>query len=120
MATRSRNTRALPAEEKAVQIVVATKTKPEPKGSANPRIRKALERTEEKSEAKVVRDGFTMPKLEYDRIKDLKSVCLKQGVEVKKSELLRAGLQALLAMSTIELIACLGKLSVVKVGRKKS
>jgi hypothetical protein len=120
MATRSRNTKALPVDEMAIKIVVPAKKKATPKTPAGTRSRKTTERSEEKSDAKVVRDGFTMPKNEYDRIKDLKAMCLKQGVAVKKSELLRAGLQALLAMSTDDLIGSVGKLSIVKVGRKKS
>ena len=70
--------------------------------------------------AKVVRDGFTMPQADYDLLKALKAQCLKAGVEVKKSELLRAGVQALAALSMADLAARLKALSPVKAGRRKS
>ena len=69
---------------------------------------------------KVVRDGFTMPQADYDQLKALKASCLKRGVEVKKSELLRAGLQALSALSSKELDARIRALAPVKAGRKKN
>jgi hypothetical protein len=70
--------------------------------------------------AKVVRDGFTMPQADYDLLKSLKAQCLKAGVEVKKSELLRAGVQALAALSMTDLAARLKALPPVKAGRRKS
>ncbi|MEN9657714.1 MAG: hypothetical protein RL571_1179 [Pseudomonadota bacterium] len=48
--------------------------------------------------AKLVRDCFTIPELEYPQLAALKQRCLAAGVAVKKSELLRAGLQALALM----------------------
>ena len=47
---------------------------------------------------KLVRDSFTMPESDYLKIKSLKNRCLKLGIEMKKSELLRAGLLALEAL----------------------
>ena len=70
--------------------------------------------------AKVVRDGFTMPQADYELLKELKAQCLKAGVEVKKSELLRAGVQALAALSMADLAARLKALPPVKAGRRKS
>jgi hypothetical protein len=70
--------------------------------------------------AKVVRDGFTMPQADYDLLKSLKAQCLKAGVEVKKSELLRAGVQALAALTMADLATRLKALPPVKAGRRKS
>ena len=70
--------------------------------------------------AKVVRDGFTMPQADYELLKALKAQCLKAGVEVKKSELLRAGVQALAALTMDDLAARLKALPPVKAGRRKS
>ena len=69
---------------------------------------------------KVVRDGFTMPKGDYDTLKALKALCLQSGVDVKKSELLRAGILALAAMSAAELLGRMRALPAVKAGRKKN
>ena len=68
---------------------------------------------------KVVRDGFTMPQSDYDMLKALKIQCLASGLAVKKSELLRAGVQALAAMQTEQLIEKLRALPEIKAGRKK-
>lgn len=68
---------------------------------------------------KVVRDGFTMPQADYDKLKALKAVCLKHGIEVKKSELLRAGVLALAAMPVNTLVTRIRALAPVKAGRKK-
>ena len=68
---------------------------------------------------KVVRDGFSMPRNDYDKFRTLKAVCLAGGVAVKKSELLRAGLQALEAMPIPDLLARIRALPPIKAGRKK-
>jgi hypothetical protein len=68
---------------------------------------------------KLVRDGFTMPKPEYAQIAMLKSRSEKLGKPAKKSELLRAGVMALTAMSDTAFKAVLGKVPPVKTGRPK-
>lgn len=52
---------------------------------------------------KVVRDSFSMPQSDYAKIGTLKQLCLKNGLQVKKSQLLRAGLQALEKLSAAQL-----------------
>lgn len=81
--------------------------------------RKAAGKTKVKraKKDKVVRDSFTMPKTDYERIAALKRKCLEAGVEVKKSELLRAGLQLLDSASSKRLVAAIAALEVVKTGR---
>jgi len=66
---------------------------------------------------KVVRDSFTMPKTDYQRIALLKRKCLEAGVAVRKSELLRAGLQLLEAAPQKRLLAAIEALETVKTGR---
>ncbi|RDU94707.1 hypothetical protein [Trinickia dinghuensis] len=66
---------------------------------------------------KVVRDSFTMPQTDYERIALLKRKCLDAGVAVKKSELLRAGLQLLEAAPPKRLLAAISALEAVKTGR---
>jgi hypothetical protein len=66
---------------------------------------------------KVVRDSFTMPKADYELIATLKQKCLQAGVSVKKSELLRAGLQLLESSSEKRLVAAIAALEAVKTGR---
>ncbi len=66
---------------------------------------------------KVVRDSFTMPESEYQKIAEIKTLCLKAGLQVKKSEVLRAGVIALCAMSEAQLNTALSRLDKIKTGR---
>lgn len=59
---------------------------------------------------KVVRDNFSMPQSDYAKIGELKQLCLKDGVQVKKNQLLRAGLHALEKMSAAQLKTALSSL----------
>jgi len=67
--------------------------------------------------AKLVRDGFTMPEADYALIAELKHRLHGAHREAKKSELLRAGLQALALLSAKDLAAALDRLAPVKTGR---
>ena len=69
---------------------------------------------------KLVRDSFTIPKDEYVVIDSLKVRAGKLGQAVKKSELLRAGVKALAAMSDIQFKAALSNVPSIKTGRPKS
>lgn len=68
---------------------------------------------------KLVRDGFTMPADDFALIAALKARALAAQREVKKSELLRAGLQVLAALDDAALLAALGRLTPVQQGRPK-
>ena len=66
---------------------------------------------------KLVRDSFTIPKAEYLVLDTLKERALKLSREVKKSELLRAGIKALAALSDTTLLAALSAVPTIKTGR---
>lgn len=67
--------------------------------------------------AKLVRDSFTFPQDDYALFASLKQRALKAGREIKKSELLRAGLATLAAMSDGDLLATLDGVERIKTGR---
>ncbi|WP_199710568.1 hypothetical protein [Noviherbaspirillum cavernae] len=69
--------------------------------------------------AKLVRDSFTMPEAEYKLLGEVKRDCLKAGIEVKKSELLRAGVALIRQMDIEQLKAVLAALPALKAGRPK-
>lgn len=73
----------------------------------------------QKIKVKVVRDSFTMPQDEYQKIAEIKETCLEAGMQVKKSEVLRAGLKALTGMSPVQLKRALSGLEKIKTGRPK-
>ena len=66
---------------------------------------------------KVIRDGFTMPAGDYALIAQVQAASLQTGLNVTKSEVLRAGLHALSQMSPEELQQLLMALEKVKTGR---
>lgn len=68
---------------------------------------------------KVVRDSFTMPQNEYEKIAEIKEACLKAGMPVKKSEVLRAGLKALASLKVTQLRRALADVEKIKTGRPK-
>jgi hypothetical protein len=66
---------------------------------------------------KVVRDSFTIPKAELLQIADMKKRALGLGVEIKKSELIRAGLQTLLSLTDANFKKALSSVPTIKTGR---
>lgn len=66
---------------------------------------------------KVVRDSFTLPKTELLQIAEMKKRAMALGVEVKKSELIRAGLQALSTLTDAPFKKALGNVPTIKTGR---
>ena len=66
---------------------------------------------------KLVRDSYAMPDNEYAQIGGLKKRLASLGKEVKKSELLRAGIAALAAFNDAELQALMGRIERIKTGR---
>ena len=66
---------------------------------------------------KLVRDSFTIPKAEYTMLDDLKQRAARLTHSAKKSELLRAGVKALAAMSDTEFLLALKQVPAIKTGR---
>ncbi|OIQ97410.1 hypothetical protein GALL_205420 [mine drainage metagenome] len=69
---------------------------------------------------KMERDSFTMPKTEYAQFSVLKERLVKLGQPAKKSELLRAGIMQLTAMTDAALKAAMSKVPTIKTGRPKN
>lgn len=68
---------------------------------------------------RLVRDSFTIPAREYQAVEALKQRYLANGIHMKKSEILRAGLLALSSMSSDELAAVADRVERIKPGRPK-
>lgn len=102
------NTVAAPAVK-----AVSAPAKPQPK--AKPEV----DAKEKSKKAKLVRDSFTMPEAEYAVLGEVKKACLKAGIEVKKSELLRVGVALIRQLDILRLKEILGGLPTLKAGRPK-
>jgi len=114
----------IPAAAKPAREVSASETPPKKTQATVPaapaKATALAEKTaSKKSKHKVVRDSFTMPQSEYQKIALIKELCLKAGLPVKKSEVLRAGLNALCEMDAAQLKRALGGLEKIKTGRPK-
>lgn len=70
-----------------------------------------------KPKHKLVRDSFTIPKVEYAVLESLKGRAANLARPVKKSELLRAGISALNAMSDKAFLAAMNGVPSLKTGR---
>jgi hypothetical protein len=68
---------------------------------------------------KLVRDSFTMPQSDFELIDLLKQRAMNFRHAVKKSELLRAGLQVLAALPDVQLEKALARITPLKTGRPK-
>ena len=68
---------------------------------------------------KLVRDSFTLPENDYALFASLKQRALKGGADVKKSELLRAGLAMLARAGDAEFLQAVGLVERIKTGRPK-
>jgi hypothetical protein len=84
------------------------------------KVAKVVKPIKEKTpKLKMERDSFTMPKAEYAQFYVLKDRMVKLGSPVKKSELLRAGIMQLSAMTDAALKLAIAKVPVIKTGRPK-
>lgn len=66
---------------------------------------------------KVIRDGFSMPVSDQKLIQDIRTKSIKLGVETNKSEIVRAGLRALMDLPDAKLAGLLKSIPKIKTGR---
>ncbi len=104
---------ALKKTPAAAKAVAKPAAKPPVKAAA----KAAVKKPKKEPKLKVVRDSFTMPQNEYQKIAEIKEACLKAGLQVKKSEVLRAGLKVLLGLNAAQLKRALAGLEKIKTGR---
>lgn len=109
----------LPARKTATRKSPASTTAAKAVKAVPVQEKKVKKAKDADNKVKLVRDSFSMPKNDYAIIGELKELCLKSGIQVKKSELLRAGLHALVKLSTTQLKAALSGLEKIESGKLK-
>ncbi len=116
--TPAAKTTAVKSEAKAAiaKTVLATSAAKTAAPKKSEKVKVAKEKT---PKLKMERDSFTMPKVEYAQFHVLKERLNKLGQPAKKSELLRAGIMQLSAMTDAALKAALAKVPAIKTGRPK-
>ena len=95
------------------KTVAAPKAKPVAKPVTTPTTPKDTKA----KKTKMVRDSFTFPKDEYAVLDALKLRAAKLGNPVKKTELLRAGVKAIAALTDTALLTVLAAVPTIKTGR---
>jgi hypothetical protein len=95
----------------------AASARPAAKTAGKPVPTGAAKKAKKPPKLKVVRDSFTMPQNEYQKIAEIKAACLKAKMHVKKSEVLRAGLKVLAELKPARLKQILNSLEKIKTGR---
>ena len=111
----------------ASKSTIAIKEKPVKPATTTPVAKSAAKKTakaakpvkEKIPKPKMERDSFTIPKAEYAQLYVLKERLAKLGAPAKKSELLRAGIMQLTALSDAALKTALSKVPTIKTGRSK-
>jgi len=89
-----------------------------PRAAAKPPVVPIVERAPAvEARPALVRDSFTMPENEYAVLLEVKQACLRAGVDVKKSELLRIGVALLGQLDVATLQGVLAALPQLKTGR---
>jgi hypothetical protein len=111
----------------AVKAPAKSTAKPALKAAANAPLKAAAktlptakvkaEKPAKEKKPKLVRDSFTIPKGEFTVLEELKQRAGKLSIQIKKSELLRAGIMALAAMSDASFLSTLKMVPTIKTGR---
>jgi hypothetical protein len=113
--TTKASVKKLSVKKSPVPAKPATKTAG--KSGAKTAPQKAIKKSKKEHKKKVVRDSFTMPQSEYEKIAEIKATLLNAKIRIKKSEVLRAGLKLLAELNDAQLKRTLGSLEKIKTGR---
>ena len=103
--------KVVPASKKVVAKTATAKV------IAVPAVKTLITKPIKAKKVKLVRDSFTIPKPEYLILDNLKLRAADLKHPVKKSELLRAGIKALAAMTDVQLLLALKAVPMLKTGR---
>lgn len=101
------------------KLPAATKEKVAEAPKAEKTEKTAKVKKQETKAPKLIRDSFTIPESDYALFATLKQRALTAGVEVKKSEILRAAVVALAKLDDIEFVKAIGLVERIKTGRPK-
>lgn len=112
------NTKTPVAQKAAAKAAVKPSLKNSARKPAKAEPKRASGKFEKKPKVKMVRD-FSLPRIEYEKIAEIKEACLNAGLRVKKTEVLRAGLIALGGMDEAQLKRVMAGLKKAKAGRSK-
>jgi len=125
-----------PTEKKAPAVkkrIVAKKTSSVKKVTVKKAAKKSAKKTSKKTlvkstkatkatktvKTKLIRDSFAIPEKEYAALVAVKKTCLKAGLEIKKTELIRIGIALVNDLTTAKIKTAQAKLTQISAGRPK-
>jgi hypothetical protein len=125
-----------PTEKKAPAVKkrsVAKKTSPVKKVTVKKAAKKSAKKTSKKTlvkstkatkatktvKTKLIRDSFAIPEKEYAALVAVKKTCLKAGLEIKKTELIRIGIALVNDLTTAKIKTAQARLTQISAGRPK-
>jgi hypothetical protein len=106
-----------PAAKTTTKPAVKTMAKTATKTAAKPAAKTAVAKPAKEKKIKMVRDSISIPKTEYVVLDEMKIRAGKLGTAVKKTELIRAGIKALAALSNTAFLAAVAAVPNLKTGR---
>lgn len=112
--------KAAPATKAAAKPVKKAPAAMPEKPAAAPKAEKPVKAKKQATKkVKLIRDSFSIPENDYVLFTTLKQRALAAGVDVKKSEVLRAALMTLAKLDDAALVAAIGLVERIKTGRPK-
>jgi hypothetical protein len=111
--TRQATKKTRPSETKR-PVAKKTATRKLSTGGSKQNVKKKIT---EKPHSKLIRDSFTIPEDEYVLLAETKKTCLKSGLEIKKSQLIRIGIRLVHELGPSRLKKEQKALQPVKTGR---
>lgn len=111
---------AKPVAKPAAKPAAKTVAKPAAKAVAKPVKKAEPKKSESKPQkVKMIRDSFTFPEADHSQLAALKKRVVALGQDVKKGELVRAGIALLTGMDDTALLATVANVDRLKTGRPK-
>jgi len=113
-----------PLEAKSTETVTKTSKKPAVIAdkitvtTTNEVENKPVTKKTKAVKTKLIKDNFTFPEQDYEKIAQLKKTLLATGIHVKKNELLRAGLLVLSKLNLGELTLAVDQIEKIPTDRK--
>lgn len=111
---------AKPVAKSAAKPAAKTVTKPAAKAAAKSVKKAEPKKSDSKPQkVKMIRDSFTFPEADHSQLAALKKRVVALGQDVKKGELVRAGIALLTGMDDKALLATVSNVARLKTGRPK-
>ena len=101
------------------KVSASKKASPAKKAATKKSSKKTHAKALKPVKTKLIRDSFAIPENEYAALVAVKKSCLKAGLEIKKTELIRIGIALVNNLTTAKIKTAKGKLTPISAGRPK-